>query len=407
MNNLSILKEALRTPRRASLRSSLAALGVVMGVAAVVAMVALGEGAKASIEAVLARMDSSRLSVTAFMPAQPPFGLRAERIPLNDGLQIEDFLAVRTSMKSEARAGLRVSTASSPVRSGGHSTTARIIGTEADGLVFEARRVISGSMFGESEVKSGRPVCLVSEFLADLLFAGRNPVGHSLSIGGSSFSILGVVNDVYPRDPGRSDIGDASIIVPYTSVRTRLDREAPVSFSVKANQPLGIVALESRVTRLLEERRGSRKADFHITNVGFAIEAHRQSSHTMSLLLGATAGISLLVGGIGIMNIMLVSVIERTREIGLRVAIGTRRSDVLRQFLFESVVLCVLGGAVGILLGASAAVLMSRLNGWPVLITLQSVMIAFLVSVGTGVAFGYTPARRAASLEPILALRSD
>lgn len=404
----SLLMVAWRTLRRASLRSALAALGIVIGVAAVVAMVALGEGARASIEASLSNVDASKLTVNARMPRQPPFGIRPDGVPRNERLTVEDARAIGHALGADARVGVQLMLANSQLKSRARSTSARLNGIEADGLVFESRKVTRGTMFGRADVQGARPVCLITRFLAGLLFPGEEAVGQSVLIGEVPFKVLGVVNDsgIY-GDPSRTDLGDATVIVPYTSLWRRLDRDALLTIVVRAANPLLLAAAQTRTEQVLEQRRGARRSEFITANYGSVVDAYKAGSRTMSLLLGAIACISLIVGGIGIMNIMLISVLERTREIGIRLAVGTLAGDVLLQFLLESIVLCMVGGAIGVVVGVSAAHVLSVLNGWPTLITFNSILIALLVSAGVGIAFGYFPARRAADLPPIRALRVD
>jgi len=223
-------------------------------------------------------------------------------------------------------------------------------------------------------------------------------------IGDAPFLIVGLVEDV---TYGQVLVQDTSVFVPYTCVLRRLSPQAAISLMVKAHEPSLLPEVQQQIGDLLERRRGVRAAEFTTSNVGAAVAAYRQGSQTMTVLLAAIAGVSLVVGGIGIMNIMLVSVAERTPEIGVRLAIGTRSRDVQRQFLVEAVILSLSGGALGVLLGCGAAFLVTYLNQWATDITLGAVLGALACSATIGIVFGYYPARRAAVLEPIRALRRD
>ncbi len=411
MAPLLVLHTALRSLRRTPLRSGLTALGIIIGVAAVVAMVSIGNGAKARMETMIAGKDATLIDVSAQMPRSEWRPGQSLEIPPGDGLNIGDYRAIRAEAESVEAASPVVRASSGRAAANGRSNGTVVIGLDEDGFALLSRELASGVMFGKADVAQAASVCLISGYLAELLFATREVVGKTVRINDVPFLIIGVIADrrSTTTDPTQANAqrGEAVLITPYTSLLRRLDRNANMSIFLKVQRPEQVERAKEEVLNILESRRGPRKVEFEVGTSVERLEAYAEGSRTMALLLAAIAGISLLVGGIGIMNIMMVSVTERTREIGIRVAIGARARDVLRQFLVEAVLLSLAGGAIGILLGVGAAELITRMNGWPTLVTTGTVLLAFLCSTGTGMFFGYYPARRAAQLDPIVALRAE
>jgi putative ABC transport system permease protein len=407
MNFWIILKVALRSLRRTLLRSSLTALGIIIGVASVIAMVSLGNGAREQIEKQFARLDSNMLLFQALPPRDQwrVDRMMRPRLPPGEGLTVEDYQAIRNEVSGIAAASVQMMAAGADIKANGRGAEASVGGVDVGAFEIFPRRILSGSSFGESDVHSVASVCVINETLAKDLFAGRNPVGRIVRVRNVPFVIIGVVSDRDVMDSGGPPSGE--LYMPYTSLIRRLDRTVAPGIVLKAKNPAELVRIESDVRDLLERRRGKRTAEFQASNVAEQVKSFKESTRTMTLLLGAIGGISLLVGGIGIMNIMLVSVTERTREIGIRLAIGTRGRDVLRQFLIEAIILSVLGGTFGIVLGVGIAQLMTHLNDWPTDVTISSVLAAFLCSASIGVFFGWYPARQAARLDPIEALRME
>jgi putative ABC transport system permease protein len=414
MNLWIILKVALRSLRRTLLRSSLTALGIIIGVASVIAMVSIGNGAKAQVEEMLSKLDSNRLTLHAIPPFAEMFNPKGYRAPgRKEGLTIEDYRAMRAELPILGLSTPQFySNSGGTVQANGRSSSSRVIGIDTDGFNLYSRVLSSGTSFGDSDVERAASVCLISDFMRQTLFPDKDPIGEPLRISGIPFIIIGVMADG-EADPYQSMMGggggDTQVYVPYTSLLLRLDRNAENGMSIilKPKLPSQLGRLQEQVNDLMERRRGSRTMNFMTGNMTQAIEAFNESSRTMTLLLAAVGGISLLVGGVGIMNIMLVSVTERTREIGIRLAIGTRGRDVLRQFLIEAVILSLLGGMMGILLGIGVAHAITSFNGWPTEVTLSSIVAAFLCAAGIGIFFGFYPARQAARLDPVEALRSE
>jgi putative ABC transport system permease protein len=412
MNFLIILKVALRSLRRTMLRSGLTALGIIVGVAAVIAMVSIGNGASAKVKSALASVDTNLIRMQANIPRHM---FNAQNGPANrqlmarEQLTLADYAAVRTEVPGVGLSSVLLNSSVNGVKANGRRATGMVTGMDVDGIAINRRQVLRGVAFGQSDVGQAASVCLISENLAGKLFAFADPVGARIQLGTTPFTVIGVLKDDTSLGfAGLGDMtGDSSIILPYTSLLRRLNPRAHVSILVKAEDPAQVGVVQQRINDLMEMRRGTRKAEFIAGNAADTVKAFMEGTKAMTLLLGAIGGISLLVGGIGIMNIMLVSVTERTREIGIRLAIGTRGRDVLRQFLIESTILSVLGGAIGILLGVGIAIVITTMNDWPTVITFSSVAGAFLCSAAVGVFFGYYPARQAARLDPIQALRSE
>jgi putative ABC transport system permease protein len=266
--------------------------------------------------------------------------------------------------------------------------------------------IAEGEMFTEGDVNSAAKVCVIGQTVVAKLFPDGDPVGRSLRIRNLPFKIIGVL-----KAKGFNYFGsdqDDVVIIPYTSHIKRIARRPNLnSIIIQAESPDQMTRIQQDVTDLLQQRRNGRDPDFTVRNQQELAEAATATTKTMTVLLGAIAGVSLIVGGIGIMNIMLVSVTERTREIGIRLAVGAHGRDVLTQFLVEAIILSVMGGTLGILLGVGSSQLISRLNGWPVLISTSAIFGAVAFSAAIGVFFGFYPARKAAQLDPIEALRYE
>jgi putative ABC transport system permease protein len=261
-------------------------------------------------------------------------------------------------------------------------------------------------MFGEPEIRSAGKVAVIGQTIADQIFPGSDPIGQTLRIRNIPFKVVGVLSPKGFNYFGTDQ--DDAVVIPYTSAMRRVSRRTNLNtILIQAYSPEQMPRIQQEITDLLQQRRQGRDPDFTVRNQLELAEAATATSRTMTALLGAIAGVSLLVGGIGIMNIMLVSVTERTREIGIRLAIGAHDRDIRLQFLIEAMVLSLMGGIIGILLGVGSSQLVSKLNGWPVLVSSSSVIIAFVFSGAVGIAFGFYPAHKAAQLDPIDALRFE
>jgi putative ABC transport system permease protein len=406
MNYSNLFRIAVRALIRNKLRAFLTMLGIVIGVASVIAMLAIGEGSKQSIREQMSSMGTNMVMV------MPNFQRRGGVSLGSSGsmaLKYSDVVALRnesvylTSISPEIRA-------TGQVIYGNQNTQTTIYGISEEYLAIKKLNLASGRVFNANEVRSMAKVCILGKTVVDNLFgAGTDPVGLSIRIKNLPFQVIGVL-----EDKGESGMGqdqDDLILAPYTTVQRRLAaidyiNAIYASAASEEKSPLAIAEVQE-ILRRTHKLKESAENDFRIMSQSELIQTVSSITDIMTYLLGAIAGISLLVGGIGIMNIMFVSVTERTREIGLRMSIGGRGLDILKQFLVESMLLSILGGAIGIVLGYLIARLAGTLMGSTVFVTTQSVVLAFAVCFIIGVFFGWYPARKASNLNPIDALRYE
>ena len=402
MRFINIIKVALRALRRSALRSMLTALGIIIGVAAVIAMVSIGNGAKAQVEASIASLGQNIISV--FPGSANTGGMRggwgsASTLTVEEALAIREEISGIVAVSPEMRDR-------SQVLANGLNWNTSIAGEDVSYLDIRLWAVAEGEMFTEADVRSATKVCVIGQTVAAKLFPDNDAIGHSLRIRNLPFKVLGVLAGKGFNFFGQDQ--DDIVIVPYTSHLKRIAHRPYLnSILIQALSPAIMSRVQQDVTDLLSQRRHGRDPDFTVRNQQELAEAATATTKTMTVLLGAIAGVSLIVGGIGIMNIMLVSVTERTREIGIRLAVGAHGRDVLTQFLIEAIILSSLGGALGVLVGIGASQLISQLNSWPVLVSTSAIVGAVAFSAAIGVFFGFYPARKAAQLDPIEALRYE
>ncbi len=395
---------AQRTIRRNALRSSLTILGIVIGVAAVITMVTLGSGATAKVTSDISRLGSNLLYVRPGQGMRGPGGARtsAARFTLDDATAISNNIAGLTAVAPTA------STSRQAIH-GSANWSASIIGSTNAYLTAQGWRLADGRDFSDGELRAGRAVCLLGQTVVKELFDQTSPVGQSLRLGKIAFRVIGTLQEKGQSTFGRDQ--DDIVIIPLRTLQRRLAGNTDVeSIMVSVADHVSTEAVQTEIEALMRERRGighGQTDDFHVRDMKEIIDTLTGTTTVLTALLSAVAGVSLLVGGIGIMNIMMVSVTERTREIGTRLAIGAMEHEVLMQFLVESVVLAAFGGLIGIALGLAAAGLGSHLIGVPFVFKPAIVLLAFLFSGAVGVAFGYFPARKAAQLDPIEALRYE
>ena len=402
---LATLPVAMRAIRRHAMRSMLTALGIVIGVGAVVGMLSIGRGAKAAMQQQVATLGTNLVSVRGGSSGRG--GVRFGAGSTNS-LTIEDAQAIARECPSVARVSPQVSKAFQ-LKAGAANWSCMVEGVNEEYLEIRNLKVVSGEPFKPAEVRQGAKVCLVGRTIVDELFAGTDPVGEIIRIDRVPFRVIGVLSERGESSWGQDQ--DDVILAPLPVVQRRLMGITHVSqiYASARSEELVPVA-EAEVEQLLRIRHRigqGQDDDFVVrTQVDMANFAGGMLQ-TMTVLLAAIAGVSLLVGGIGIMNIMLVSVTERTREIGIRLAIGARGRDVLLQFLVEAVALSAGGGALGVLVGASMDRAVGLVAGWPSGLSLDAVGLALGFSVFVGVTFGMYPARVAARLDPIVALRHE
>jgi putative ABC transport system permease protein len=402
------LKIALRALRTNKMRSFLTMLGIIIGIAAVIAMVAIGSGASKVISEQIASIGSNILLV---IPGSITSGGLHMGAGSTQTLTYDDALAIQKECPAVSYAAPTVRGAAQVVYGNMNWSTA-IMGMTPEYLAVRDWPVVDGRNISQSDVEGATKVCLIGQTVADNLFGAEDPVGKIVRIMKVPFRVVGLLarKGQSPRGDDQDDI----IYVPLKTAQRKLfgsefpDSVRAILVQAKSEQDLGVA--QEEVTSLLNQRHRigpGREADFTVRNLTEMLDVAEQSSKAMSLLLGAVASISLIVGGIGIMNIMLVSVTERTREIGIRMAIGAREKDILLQFLTEAVLLTIIGGIIGIALGVIGAKLVSGLFSWPTLISPQAILLAFGFSGAVGIFFGFYPARKAAGLNPIEALRYE
>jgi putative ABC transport system permease protein len=396
---------ALRALQRNKLRSVLTALGIIIGVGAVVAMVGIGNGAKAQVEAQIASLGQNVILI--FSGSTTSSGIRTGWGSAGT-LKIEDAEAIRREVPGVIGVSEEV-VSTTQVAAGNQNWFTRIYGESADYFDIRQWPLADGAPFTPQDVRSSNKVCVIGRTTATQIYGNENPIGQILRIKEVPFTVTGVLTSKGLSTHGVDQ--DDIVIMPYTSAMKRVIGGMTLrNINVQISDPQQLAAAQQQIISLLRQRhniRPGRDDDFTVRNQQEIAQAATATSRVMTLLLGAIAGVSLAVGGIGIMNIMLVSVTERTREIGVRMAVGARGSDILTQFLIEAVTLSSVGGIIGIVSGIAASKILSAYANWPTLISISSIAIAFLFSAAVGIFFGFYPARKAAALEPIEALRYE
>ncbi len=402
----AVFKIALRALRRNILRSFLTMLGIIVGISAVIVGVSMGAGAKAEVDKRIASMGQNLLTVMSGNMARG--GVRGG-FGASPNLQPSDYEAVRKEVSGISAASPEVRTTTS-VAAGNQNSFVQVSGVSAEYLQARSWNLQAGDNFTEPDVRNANKVCLLGATTAKTLFGeNMNPVGQIVRIKSAPFTVVGWLEAKGSGSFGQDQ--DDVILVPYTSVMKRLSGDSKFrSIYVQAESPESIPDVQQQITELLRQRHqitDGKDDDFMVRTQQETSDFFNANNKIMTVLIGFFAGISLVVGGIGIMNIMLVSVTERTREIGIRMAVGARGCDVLRQFLTEAVLLSALGGALGIATGYWLAPLLTKVAGFPTLISNNSVIMAFTVSAVIGIVFGFFPALKAARLDPIDALRYE
>ena len=395
---------AIKEIKRNILRSFLTILGIVIGVASVIAMVMIGDGTTANVQQSISKLGTNMLTLRVGQERRGPPREDNSAKPFTEG----DISAIKNEIQNIKAVASENSTKMNIVL-GNKSTTSSVIGTNNDYFIIKDWEVTEGRIFDESELNSGKSSCIIGTTIVKQLFGEDNPIGMNIRLKNISCNIIGVL-----KSKGAAAFGndqDEIIIVPLKMYQQKIKGDKDVtSILISITAENYISGAKTEITSLMQERRSLRLDEpdnFHIRDMQEMLSTMTSTTQMLTYLLGSIAAISLLVGGIGIMNIMLVSVTERTREIGTRLAIGAMESEVLLQFLVEAVVLSTWGGIIGIFLGLGIGYTIVNMMQLPFIINNQIIIISFVFSTLIGIIFGYFPARKAARLNPIDALRYE
>ena len=406
MKQWTLVEMAAESIRRNTMRTLLTVLGIVIGVAAVIVMVAVGNGARRQIEASINGLGTN---VIMLMPTAITRGGASQGADAYSRLTVGDAARIRREATLVSAVSPVVTARAQVISEQGNWRT-RAFGVSADYFSIRDWWASSGQLFEDVDVRSARKVVLLGATVAKRLFAEGDPVGAKIRIGHVPFTVIGVMR-AKGQNAGGGDEDDI-VFMPYTTAQQRLSGDVTGlgHIVVSARSPSQFPAAQEEIAGIMRDAHKLTPGaddDFFMRDQTQIAQAATSSTRVMTALLAAIASISLLVGGIGIMNIMLVSVTERTREIGIRMAIGARGRDVLEQFLVESIALSVMGGLIGLACGYAGAAILGRITGWTVATPLSAVLIAVCFSSAVGVFFGFYPARKAAALDPIEALRYE
>jgi putative ABC transport system permease protein len=397
-----ILSVAVTAIAANKLRSLLTMLGVIIGVGAVITMVALGEGARRAVEARIESLGTDVLTVMSGQRQRMGASREGEPLTVDDAAAILERSPSVIDIAPEMSASVQIEFLT-------RNTPSQALGTTPSYLKVNRFELAAGRFITDEDMEARRRVAVLgAELLTSLNVSAGEILGQTIRLRGLTFEVVGIL--ARKGQQGWMNPDD-QVLIPLTTAQYRVSgddrlRAVNVQMAPGANPADAMLEIE-RVVRREHRLRADQPSDFRIRNRSDLLATAEDTTRTLSFLLASVAGVSLLVGGIGIMNIMLVSVTERTREIGVRMAIGATRTIILLQFLIEALTICVIGGVAGILLGAGASLLLSKLAGWNTLLSPQAVVVAFLFSIAVGLFFGIVPARRAASLDPIDALRYE
>ena len=405
MNGTNLFKIALRALANNKMRAFLTMLGIIIGVASVIAMLAIGQGSKRSIQAQISEMGSNMIMLH---PGGDMRGGVRQDAGSMQTLKLADYEDLRNETNFLAAISPNVSS-SGQLIAGNNNYPGSVSGVSIDYLEIRQLSVESGEMFTEQDIQTSAKVCVIGKTLADNLFPDADPIGQVMRLNQVPFRVVGVL-----KAKGYNSMGmdqDDVVLAPYTTVMKRLLAQTYLSgiFASALSEEMSDLATEE-ITEILRRNHKLKETDdddFTIRTQEELSSMMNSTTDLMTMLLACIAGISLVVGGIGIMNIMYVSVTERTREIGLRMSVGARGIDILSQFLIEAILISITGGLIGVLLGCGAAWLVKALIHWPVYVQAWSVFLSFAVCTLTGIFFGWYPAKKAANLDPIEAIRYE
>ncbi len=406
MRLLNLIKIAFKAIVLNKTRTLLTMLGIIIGVASVIAMLAIGEGSKESIRSTISSMGSNMITVRPGSDVRG--GVRQERsametLTLNDYYAIKEQANLLTYVTPLVNGG-------GQVINGSNNWPSTIYGVNPEYLKIKITELQSGSMFTDAEVQSAAKVALIGQTVVDNVFPdGQEPIGQMIRFNNIPFKIIGVLEEKGENTFGQDQ--DDVVIAPYTTVQKRIlaidHLESIIASAISEDDAPEAVTQVSEILRKQHKITENEEDDFHVRSMEELISTFSSTSEMLTILLVAVASISLLIGGIGIMNIMYVSVKERTKEIGLRMAVGGKGSDILMQFLIEAILISITGGILGVILGLASTVFIEKFLNWPTSIALYSIIISFAVCAITGIFFGWYPAKKAAALDPITALRYE
>ena len=399
---LDLFKMALRSLIANTMRTFLTALGMIIGVASVISMISIGEGAR---QQTLSTIEKFGTNIITIKPGRKKnrhvSSDTVKTLMLSDAEAIEKNIPLITGVAAQVYR-------SAQLKYGSKNTNTTVRGTGEQYLILSNFTIERGRYFNKEEVRSIRKVAVIGSTVLKNLFGDRNAIGKEIKINGNNYLIIGSTK---PKGALSWFDPDDQIFIPVTTAQKRLFGLHHIqSIDVQAKKMEELEAIKKDIDLLLRLRHGIHEgedSDFHVQNSSQWLNSWGDAAKTFTYLLGGIAGISLLVGGIGIMNIMLVSITERTKEIGIRMAIGAKKKEIMEQFLIESVLISFIGGGLGILLGVIISQTVSKIGGWDTIVSTQSIILAFGFSVGIGIFFGFYPARKAANLNPIDALRYE
>ena len=406
MNIANLLKIALKALNNNKMRCFLTMLGIIIGVASVITMLAIGQGSKESIKAQISEMGSNMIMI---FPGNMERGGVRQSNDDTQSMKPVDYENIRDEARYISDISPMVSSSGQFI-CGANNYPSKVEGVNADYLNIRKLTVESGTVFTDNDIRRASKVCIVGKTVVDNLFpGGENPVGRVIRFNSTPFTIVGVLKSKGYNSMGQDQ--DDIVIAPYTTVMKRILAidyiQGIFASAITEEQTEDAIEEIKTVLNRNHKIKDSDSEDYNVRSQQELSEMMSSTNEMMTILLACVAGISLLVGGIGIMNIMLVSVTERTREIGLRMSIGARGIDILTQFLIESIIISVTGGIIGVIFGAAASFCVKILLNWPVSIQIFSVILSFVVCSVTGIFFGWYPAKKAANLDPIEALRYE
>jgi putative ABC transport system permease protein len=406
MNYGNLIKISLKALINNKLRGFLTMLGIIIGVASVIAMLAIGQGSKRSINAQISEMGSNMIMIH---PGADMFGGVRQSASAMQTLKLKDYESIKSNVTNISFVSPVVNSNGQAIY-GSNNTPTSIYGVNAEYLDIRKLSVDNGTMFTDVDIQRSAKVCVVGQTVVDKLFTnGEDPLGKVVRFNKIPMKIIGVL-----KKKGYNSMGmdqDDLILAPYTTVQKRIMAITYInSISASATEEGKTDAAISEIETVLRENHGLREGtddDFNVRSQEEISNMLNTTTNLMTILLASIAGISLLVGGIGIMNIMFVSVTERTREIGLRMSIGAKGRHIMLQFLIEAVIISITGGIIGVIFGVGVSQMVKAIAGWPVYIQMYSVILSFVVCTATGIFFGWYPAKKAANLDPIEAIRYE